>query len=359
MWAENFNVSYFFECLENTIVCTRPHTFVSRIFRGEVTNFEAGLHRFKIKTIFTKNLSITHDLSIIIVSYNCKAYLEEALESINKYANVRPEIIVVDNASSDNTVEELGAKFPQVTFIANSYNAGFSAANNKGVQQSRSDLLLFLNPDAKLLDPQLENIVRLFDKKEKLVIGPKILNPDGTLQDSLIEIPSGWDVIKESLFLSYISKKSQQTILATGKFALSGACIMMSKSLFNKIGGFDENLFWMDDVDLCYRAMREGAHVRFLAEWSVMHTIGVSSSKNYNKVIANQLISKLKFFRKNSRWFDLIISAIFVQLHILLRIPVFLVLSVFNSLARKKLVAYLYTQWSFWRYTFAGNNKVV
>jgi N-acetylglucosaminyl-diphospho-decaprenol L-rhamnosyltransferase len=284
--------------------------------------------------------------------------LTEAIESVNKYANVKVEVIVVDNASSDHTVEELGARFPQVKFIANKNNVGFSAANNQGVSHSNGERLLFLNPDAKLLDNQLEAALALLEKDTRLLIGPRIVNPDNSLQESVIAIPGAWDIIKEALFLSYFFQKNMSDALRRNNYALSGACILMSRHVFEKLGGFDENLFWMDDVDLCYRARQLGSAVVYYDKWSVMHTIGVSSKKNYSKVIANQLLSKLKFFKKNKRYSDFVISVIFIQVHILLRIILFLVLSPFNQKSRKKLGGYLFSQSTFLRYLLTGSNRV-
>jgi GT2 family glycosyltransferase len=263
---------------------------------------------------------------------------------------------VVDNASSDQTVEELAPRFPQVKFIANINNVGFSAANNQAVKQASGQMLLFLNPDARLLDEGMKKALEMQNTTGS-IIGPKILNPDGSLQESVIKIPNCWDIIKEALFLTYVFKNNTAGILSANAYALSGACLLMPRGLFDELGGFDEDLFWMDDVDLCYRARKAGARIVYFNEWTVMHTIGVSSKKNYNKVIANQLISKLKFFRKNKRNFDFLFSAIFIQLHIILRILVFLPL-LFDQQTRKKWRAYLCSQRALWSYLFTGNDKV-
>lgn len=265
---------------------------------------------------------------------------------------------MVDNASSDQTVEELAPKFPQVKLIANKHNAGFSAANNQGVKSSSGEILLFLNPDAKLLDHNMQAALLAVQDKSDFITGPRILNPDQSVQDSIIKIPDAWDIIKEALFLTYLFKSDTKAVLEKQYFALSGACLLMNRSLFNTLNGFDENLFWMDDVDLCFRARKLGATVVYFDGWSVEHAIGVSSKRNYNKVISNQLISKLKFFKKNKMMANFFVSAIFMQLHIFLRIVIFLLLSPFNETSRKKLAAYLYSFSAFWSYIFTGSNRL-
>ncbi|MGZ3920775.1 MAG: glycosyltransferase family 2 protein [Bacteroidia bacterium] len=293
-----------------------------------------------------------------MVSYNCKDFLAEAIASVYEYIHFDKEVIVVDNASSDNTVNELEIKFPEVKFIANNFNAGFSAANNQGFKASKGDVLLFFNPDAKLINSDINKALMLIEENKNLIIGPKILNPDGSLQESVIDIPGPLTILKEALFLNYFFAHDRNSVFNKNKYALSGACLLMPRALYAKLHGFDENLFWMDDVDLCYRARQNGVDVRYFSGWSVKHTIGVSSKKNYNTVIANQLISKLKFFKKNKRMADYFISSFFVELHILLRIVLFLILSFFKTEFRKKLSAYLYTQSAFCRYIFLKENKV-
>ncbi|MCW3076078.1 MAG: glycosyl transferase family 2 [Bacteroidetes bacterium] len=266
---------------------------------------------------------------------------------------------MVDNGSSDNTVAELKFKFPQVEFISNTFNAGFSAANNQGFNMSRGDVLLFLNPDAKLINNNIFKAMALVEGNAHLIVGPKILNPDTSLQDSVIKIPDCLSVIKEALFLSYFFKPEKiDRLLESNNYALSGACLLMNRKLYESLNGFDENLFWMDDVDLSYRAKKYGAELLYDKEWAVIHTIGVSSKKNYNIVIANQLISKLKFFKKNNLVGDFIVATLFIQLHILLRIILFVILALFAAQYRKKLVAYLFTQKVFLRYIFIKENKI-
>jgi GT2 family glycosyltransferase len=268
------------------------------------------------------------------------------------------EVIVVDNASTDNTPEEITVKYPRVNFIFNQSNIGFSAACNHGFAISKGDVLLFLNPDAKLIDSNLRKAIAEASKNYPAILGAQILNPDNSVQDSLIEIPTATSVFREAFFLSYFQGADQKKILSEKKLALSGACLLMYRSVFEQLDGFDESLFWMDDVDLCFRARQKGMKLIYFPEWKIIHKIGVSSRKNYKKVISNQLISKLKFFRKNKLRGDYVLSLIATKLHILLRILLFIPLLPFKKEFRLKFVAYCYSLTAFYSYIFTGNNRI-
>jgi hypothetical protein len=277
---------------------------------------------------------------------------------LNKFLDGNVEVIVVDNASTDNTPEEITVKYPKVNFIFNQSNIGFSAACNQGYKISKGDVLLFLNPDAVLIDSNLGKAIAEASKNYPAVLGAQILNPDKSIQDSVIEIPTAESIFREAFFLSYFKKSDQEKILDEKNFALSGACLLMYRSVFEQLDGFDESLFWMDDVDLCFRARQKGMKLIYFREWKIIHKIGVSSRRNYKKVISNQLISKLKFFRKNRLRRDYFLSLLATKLHIVLRILLFIPLLPFKKEYRLKFVAYCYSLLAFYSYIFSGNNRI-
>ncbi len=191
-------------------------------------------------------------------------------------------------------------------------------------------------------------------QRPNIIIGPKILNPDLSLQASVINLPTASSLFAETFFLLYfftpeISKKD---------FALSGACLLMKNEVYKKLNGLDENLFWMDDVDLCYRATQLNVECIYFTEWSVVHVIGQSTKKNYNIAISNQLISKLKFFRKHDQRFNFFFAVILTQIQIFLRIILFLILSPFKEVFRLKLVAYCFSQKEYLSFLLKGQNKL-
>lgn len=300
---------------------------------------------------------IDYEVAVIIVSYNCKDWLSEAINSVKQFMPVSCQIIVVDNASKDGTVEMMGELFREVHFIANQDNKGFSAANNQGFAVSGSKYVLLLNPDAKLVDGSIEHAFRYLAERPDTLIGPKILNPDLSLQDSIYPYPSFTDVLLEAFFLTYFFSPKNEDILRKDNFAMSGACLLIAGRHYRTLQGLDENLFWMDDVDFCFRAKKNGIAIKYLPDWKIVHVVGESGKKNYKVSISNQLISKLKFFRKQGMVMDFILSVVFIELHILLRLILFLPLSPFKRVYSLKFNAYAYSQSLFFKYIFTGKKQ--
>jgi GT2 family glycosyltransferase len=296
-------------------------------------------------------------LSVIIVSYNCRELLLEAIRSVATGTDMEAEVIVVDNASTDGTVQAVTSLFPEVKLIANTYNAGFSKANNQGFALSRGEYILLLNPDAMLIGTGLDRALSFLDEHPRSILGPELLNPDRSLQDSVIPVPGFKAVLTEALFLTYLFRPSLPAVLKKNNYALSGACLLLTRENYALLNGLDEDLFWMDDVDFCFRARRQGLDIIYFSRWQVIHVIGQSGRKNYKVAISNQLISKLKFFKKHGLILDFIVSACFIQLHILLRLLLFLVLSPLKAGARSKFQAYLHTQSLFLKYIFTNQKQ--
>lgn len=303
-------------------------------------------------------------LSIIIVSYNVKDFLLDCLRSLDEFIDVPKEVIVVDNASSDGSREMIKAKFPQIQLIESESNLGFSAANNIGFERARGEFILMLNPDAKCIDDSFAKALDFLQKEKdkKVLLGPRIFNPDKTFQPSAWRFPNVGQHFIESIFLSrfidttlYAKEKETQTPMHVD--FISGAAILMRKTTQQEIGPLDEKLFWMDDVDLCYRNKMNDGETIYFPEWKVMHHIGQSSKKNLSLVIANQVISKLKFYRKHGKPIAFLLSLVIYNLHILLRLILFIPLLPFGNFFRKW-KAYGYTFGKLWKYILGGDESV-
>ena len=307
-------------------------------------------------------------LSIVIVSYNVKDLLLDCIHSINKYISVPKEVIVIDNASADNTCEVLKEKFSEVRIIESKTNLGFSAANNLGFEIAKGEYILMLNPDAALIN---SSFTKAFDylkqhSSKNLIIGPRIFNPDGSFQHSAWKFPKLRQHFLESIFLNkWIDTTSYKNLNSTEEIMevdfLSGAGLLMSKETQQNIGNLDEHLFWMDDVDFCYRNKINGGESLYFPKWQISHHIGQSSKKNRGLVLSNQLISKLKFYRKQKKHFTYFVSIFIFQLHIFLRLvfllPSITIPSETNPLA-EKLRAYIFAQKKFWKYIFLGDGSI-
>ena len=212
------------------------------------------------------------NLSIIIVNYNVKEFLQNFIHSIYKAAqNISYEIIIVDNASDDGSVEFIKEKFPDVKLIANQKNLGFSKANNIGLAQSKGEYLLLLNPDTIVREDTFEKMIS-FSKNnpDAGLAGCKILNPDGTFQLACRRsFPGPWTSFCKVTGLSNLFPNSKLfarynlTYLDENKTyevdAISGSFMMFPRKIYEKIGGLDEQFFmYGEDLDFCYRIQKAG-----------------------------------------------------------------------------------------------------
>lgn len=242
-------------------------------------------------------------VSVILVTYNSEKFIADCIHHIQQSEQIATEIIVVDNNSQDHTRRIL-EKF-NVKKVYLNFNAGFSKANNIGSQYARSDYLFFLNHDAFVDKDCIFKLYEFYKQKNSsnLILAPMLLNVDGSFQLSFWEYPTVLDVFKEAFFLNYFfnKKKYSHSKKYLEVSAISGAALFMGKKLFENLKGFDENLFWVEDVDLCYRNNLSGGSNVVLFEACCKHFIG-GSGKNFPEiVIPNQILSRLKFFYKHKK----------------------------------------------------------
>lgn len=242
------------------------------------------------------------DLSIIVISFNTKDLVDRCLSSVIKSLKTAPfgyEIIVIDNNSLDGTNDMVREKYNQVLLVENSENKGFGKANNQGAALSKGKYLLFLNSDTEVLGNSIESLFKRGIQQNALY-GGKLLNVDKTAQSS-----TGYFYTLPIVLLSLFLKGDQ---LQLTRFSpnreiktdwVSGACLFLSKNIFNQLGGFDENIFmYMDEVDLCYRAKQRGIDTYFVPEARFIH-IGFASSVNKREPYINMYQGLLYFYKKH------------------------------------------------------------
>lgn len=268
-----------------------------------------------------KNLPVNEqiDLSVIIVHYQTSSLLAQCLRSIEK-SKIRLdyEIIVVDNNSLDGALEMLDADFPNVKVIANRENIGFPKAVNLGVNASRGRYLLLLNPDITVLPNSLEKMIAYLDlKKEIGVLGPKLINPNGTLQNSCFSFyPSPMLVLYRRTFLGNFESGQKQIKKFTmvgwphnsGREVawLLGSALMVRREAVEKVGLMDERFFmYMEDVDWCRRFWLNNYKVYYYPEVALVHYYARASDPNTNALLSFfnrqtriHIISAIKFFLK-------------------------------------------------------------
>ncbi len=251
-------------------------------------------------------------LSIIIVSWNVREDLVRCLRSIEEN---RPraefEIIVVDNASSDGTVAHIKHDFPDVTIIANKENRGFAAGNNQGIKKSRGQYLLFLNPDTIVHPLSLDVLMNFMDgNSDAGACGPKLLNEDGMTQPSTRRFPTFRGALYRHtafrflwIFRSEYEKLLMKDFNYDGQVdvdQLSGAALMVRRSVIDHVGIMDENFFmFYEEVDLCYRLKQAGWRSVFIPDAVITHLGGRSASQISVMNHILMLTSLLTFFRKH------------------------------------------------------------
>ncbi|HTA82105.1 MAG TPA: glycosyltransferase family 2 protein [Bacteroidia bacterium] len=301
------------------------------------------------------------EISIVIVSYNVWDYLDKCIRSILLQQAVVFEIIVVDNNSTDGTIEKLRTIYPSVRIISNKNNAGFSAANNQGIKEANGDAILLLNPDTEITgNDALRNMADYLSANTDIgILAPGLSNTDGSFQSSAWNFPRVTNILLELFYLH--STKHKKVYAAPEKIqAASGAALCLKKTLADKLGGLDEHLFWMEDVDLCYRAFKAGKKIVYYPGIKIIHHGGKSSVNKQLITIPNQIISKIKYFQKNGSWWQFILSDILSFLFILSRLIVFTVFSISgNSVYILKRRAYLRAFTSFIRFNFARDKKII
>lgn len=231
-------------------------------------------------------------LSIIIVSWNVRALLRRALTSCRASWGNHPglEMIVVDNVSTDGTVEMLREEFPQVTVVVNEENRGFTGGNNDGIDRARGSYLLLLNPDTEVLEDALPRMVAYLDQHRDVgMVGPQLRNPDGSVQSSRRRFPTLPVLFFESTWLQgllprrtlehyYVEDRSPETAHAVDW--ITGAAMLTRRAVVNEVGGMDETFFmYSEELDWCRRIHAAGWEIHYVPDAQVVHHEGKSSEQ--------------------------------------------------------------------------------
>ncbi len=251
-------------------------------------------------------------LSIIIVSWNVREDLLKCIRSIKKN---RPsfsfEIIIIDNASTDGTIGMIQKHFSEIKLIINHDNRGFAAANNQGLKISQGEYILFLNPDTILHPKSLDILVEFMDTNEDVgACGPKLLNADGSTQNSVRCFPSFRGALHRHTAFKFLGIfKGQYKKWVMHDFnndkqididQVMGAALMIKKSIIEKVGIMDERFFmYYEEVDLCYRIKQAGWRIIFKPEAVITHLGGGSSGQIPVSKRIMAMTSLIKFFKKH------------------------------------------------------------
>lgn len=250
-------------------------------------------------------------LSIIIITYNSEKLIGPCLDSIYKTTkDLNYEVIIIDNASQDNTVSFLQKNYPKINLTLNRQNVGFARAVNQGIKKAGGEFILLLNPDMRVLDKTINKSLAYLEKNSDVgILGCQFLYPNMKIQASFGNFPSLFTEFLQATYLykflpwgrfipeSVLSKKRFKKIQEVDW--LSGSYMLMRQKVFEKIGLFDENFFmYLEDVDFCFRAKEAGFKVVYFPKVQVIHYHMASTKKDPSKAIINELKGLIYYFQK-------------------------------------------------------------
>lgn len=262
--------------------------------------------------IFPPEASILADkptLSIVIVSWNVADLLESCLRSILATCPADTEMIVVDSASTDDTVERVRVALPQVILLPQPENVGFTRGTNIGLAAARGEFLMLLNPDTELFEGATDRLLRyLIDNPTVGIVGPRTLNPDGTDQSTRRRFPTFQTAVFESTWLQPYAPRGlieRYTWQDTANDAVvpvdwvQGSCLLARRAVYEQIGGLDEGfVMYSEELDWCHRAKDAGWGVVYVGDATIVHYGGQSSAQvpARTHILFNR--SKLRYMRK-------------------------------------------------------------
>lgn len=255
------------------------------------------------------------DLSIITVSWNVRDLLRDCIRSVDAgRGQLHLEMIVVDSASSDGSVDMIKQEFPWVELIASEENLGFPGGNNVGIARAKGRNILLLNPDTVILDDALQVMVHYIDQHVDIgALGAKILNPDLSIQSSRRRFPTMLTAIFESTWLESVAPSAILRDYYTRDLPddesadvdwVTGACLMVPRLVIDQVGPLDEEYFmYSEELDWCRRIKDAGWRVLYLPQAQIIHHVGKSSEQAVTDRHINFQRAKLRYFRKyHGRW---------------------------------------------------------
>jgi N-acetylglucosaminyl-diphospho-decaprenol L-rhamnosyltransferase len=249
------------------------------------------------------------DLSIVVVNWNARAWLERCLATVFADADRSPfriEVIVVDNASADGSTEMVRRCFPAARLIENPDNLGFAAANNLGIRAASGRFVMLLNPDTELQAGALQTLVEHAEARPDVgAAGPKLIGSRGTLEASCTRFPT---LARELAHLFHLGGVLPTTAYRMDRWdpaesrrvdVIQGACMLLRRSALDQIGLLDEDYFmYSEEVDLCHRLVRAGWTISWVGAAVVVHHGGQSTRQVPLAMFLELYRSKVLFFRK-------------------------------------------------------------
>jgi len=252
------------------------------------------------------------DISVVIVNWNTKDLTSQCIDSISQgHDRYSTEIILVDNASTDGSAEHFEKEFPEIHLIKNSQNMGFSKANNQGIKASSGQYICLLNSDAVILGNCLEKLCDFLKDNPKVgLVGPQLLNADGTIQHSVAGLPKPWNTLcralaldsmfpRVELFGGYLMKNRKISETQPVE-VLYGAMWVTTRQALEQVGLLDEQFFiFGEDLDWCKRFHDVGWNIVYLPSAQAIHYGGASSGKAPTRFYIEKQRSAIQYWRKH------------------------------------------------------------
>jgi N-acetylglucosaminyl-diphospho-decaprenol L-rhamnosyltransferase len=247
------------------------------------------------------------DLSVIVVNWNTRPLLDACLQSVEAARqDLALQLLVVDNGSTDGSPDFVREHYPAVELIANAGNRGYAAANNQAIERARGRYLFLLNSDAEVEATALGALLAYADDHARAgVLGPKLLNPDGSLQPSGGRFPTPASTLA-SLFgfdrltgrPRYGTRRDYDRPAEVDE--VSGAAMLIRRAVIDQVGGLDDGFAWgYEDVDFCLRAQRAGWQVHYVPAARVIHQWGGSQRLAPAPTILKAIAGRRRYFRKH------------------------------------------------------------
>jgi len=288
------------------------------------------------------------DVSVIIVNWNTRSILRDCLSSVFKQTQgIEFEVIVIDNGSSDSSVQMVETEFSQVNIIANTENRGFAAANNQGMAVAKGRYVLLLNSDTVILDDVIKKTVLFADThREAAVVGCRVLNADRTLQQTCFMFPS---ILNMVLAATYLYKLfPQNRFLGRERMTwwnrnnvsevdvVTGCFMLVRQQAIEKTGLMDERFFvYGEETDWCYRFKKNGWKVLFSPDAEIIHYGGQTTKQMTSKFLFQLFGSKLIFMKLHGNRLKFPFARLLVALFLFVRVPYWLATAALRSHKRK------------------------
>jgi GT2 family glycosyltransferase len=251
------------------------------------------------------------ELSVVIVTWNCKQYLEEFFESAGELLqSPSTQVIVVDNASTDGSPDFIATRYPRVQVIRKQTNLGFAKANNVGLAAAKGEFICLINPDVKLLPGCFERVMQTMRTQQDIgLLGPQMLGRDGLVHRSTMRFPTVWNCLCQALALdvSFAGRLFKGQLMRDFKHdetrevdVLNGWFWMTRRRALEEVGHLDERFFmYGEDIDFCKRFHDRGWKRVYLADARAVHYGGGSSSNAPVRFYIEQQRANLQYFRKH------------------------------------------------------------